>query len=369
MPITILAPRGTPSHHKPSRYAAAADSDSDSDGGADIEGDVPMRPAKRSRGDNYEIVTPVDEVRPLFPRPTPFPFTMASSTHMLRNRITQTDKRNRGHGTYITPTTTEIVSSVAGTVTRTNKLLSVRPLRARYTPEIGDLVVGRIVEVQAKRWRVDVGSSQLAILQISAINLPGGILRKRTDTDELQIRSFFAEGDLVVAEVQQLHQDGAASLHTRSLKYGKLRNGVFVAVTGTGGGGGVVRAKRQQWVMDAARGASKVHVTLGVNGFIWISKHVESDVPESVGLNRMEESVSANVYSSQNDRIDNETMREIARIRSVILALVENGLRVEEDMVVRGYKEAVEMGLESVEDDIYLGGERGKRLAEALLRE
>ena len=36
-----------------------------------------------------------------------------------------------------------IVSSVAGTVTRTNKLLSVRPLRARYTPEIGDLVVER----------------------------------------------------------------------------------------------------------------------------------------------------------------------------------------------------------------------------------
>ncbi|TIC91843.1 Exosome complex component rrp4 [Colletotrichum higginsianum] len=324
MPITILAPRGTSSHHKPARYTAAADSDSDSDGGADIEGDIPMRPAKRARGDNYDIVTP-GEI------------------------ITDDPQWMRGHGTYITPTTTEIVSSVAGT--------------------IGDLVVGRIVEVQAKRWRVDVGSSQLAILQISAINLPGGILRKRTDTDELQIRSFFAEGDLVVAEVQQLHQDGAASLHTRSLKYGKLRNGVFVAVTGTGGGGGVVRAKRQQWVMDAARGASKVHVTLGVNGFIWISKHVESDVPESVGLNRMEESVSANVYSSQNDRIDHETMREVARIRSVILALVENGLRVDEDMVVRGYKEAVDMGLESVEDDIYLGGERGKRLAEALLRE
>ncbi|KAK1504746.1 exosome complex exonuclease RRP4 [Colletotrichum tamarilloi] len=347
MPITILAPRGTPSHHKP--YAAAgagaADSDSDSDGGADIEGDISMRPAKRSRGDNYEIVTP-GEI------------------------ITDDPQWMRGHGTYITQNTTDIVSSVAGTVTRTNKLLSVRPLRARYTPEIGDLVVGRIVEVQAKRWRVDVGSSQLAILQISAINLPGGILRKRTDTDELQIRSFFAEGDLVVAEVQQLHQDGAASLHTRSLKYGKLRNGVFVAVTGTGGGGGVVRAKRQQWVMDAAHGAAKVHVTLGVNGFIWISKHVESDAgAESVGLNRMEESVSANVYSSQNDKIDDETMREVARIRSVILALVENGLRVDEDMVVRGYKVAVDMGLESIEDDIYLGGERGKRLAEALLRE
>ena len=280
---------------------------------------------------------------------------------------TQVTNPTSGHGTYVPTDSSAITSSLAGTLTKTNKLLSVRPLRARYTPEIGDLVVGRIVEVQAKRWRVDVAASQLAILQISAINLPGGILRKRTETDELQIRSFFAEGDLVVAEVQQLHQDGAASLHTRSLKYGKLRNGVFVSVSGTGGGAGVVRARRQVWTMDAANAAGQIDVLLGVNGYIWISKHVESDVAaEAAGINRMEESVSSKVYSSQNDSIDVPTMREIARLRSVILALVENGLRVDEDMVTRGYNEAVEMGRESVEDDLYLGGERGKRLAAVL---
>ena len=274
---------------------------------------------------------------------------------------------NSGHGTYIQPGSTDITSSLAGTLTKTNKLLSVRPLRARYTPEIGDLVVGRIVEVQAKRWRVDVAASQLAILQISAINLPGGILRKRTETDELQIRSFFAEGDLLVAEVQQLHQDGAASLHTRSLRYGKLRNGVFAAVSGTGGGGGVVRSKRQLWTMDVENAGGQVDVLLGVNGYIWISKHIEEETPaEAAGINRMEESVSSKAYSSQNDRMEVATMREIARIRSVILALVENGLKVDEDMVKRGYAEAVEMSRESADDDLYYGGDKGKRLAAAL---
>ncbi|KAG8427980.1 Exosome complex component rrp4 [Metarhizium acridum] len=273
----------------------------------------------------------------------------------------------RGHGTYLPASTQSITSSLAGTLTKTNKLLSVRPLRARYTPEIGDLVVGRITEVQAKRWRVDVAASQLAILQISAINLPGGILRKRTETDELQIRSFFSEGDLVVAEVQQLHQDGAASLHTRSLKYGKLRNGVFVSVSGTGGGGGVVRSKRQVWTMEGANAAGKIDVLLGVNGYIWISKHVDSEVAaEAAGINRMEESVSSRVYSSQNDDIDVATMREIARVRSVILALVENGVRVDEDMVGRGYMEAVEMAREDESDDLYLGGDKGARLAAIL---
>ncbi|KAJ6780342.1 hypothetical protein PWT90_08079 [Aphanocladium album] len=351
MPITILRPQPAAQP----RPAAAIDSDydsSDSEGGVDVQGDVPMRSAKRRR-------TIVDED--------------AEADEILTpgSIITSNPQWMRGHGTYVPNGSTSITSSLAGTLTKTNKLLSVRPLRARYTPEIGDLVVGRIVEVQAKRWRVDVAASQLAILQISAINLPGGILRKRTETDELQIRSFFAEGDLVVAEVQQLHQDGAASLHTRSLKYGKLRNGVFVSVSGTGGGAGVVRAKRQVWTMEPTTGGSggaapahKIDVLLGVNGYIWISRHVESDVAaEAAGVNRMEETVSSKVYSSQNDAIDVATMREIARIRSVILALVENGLRVDEDTVTKGYHEAVELGRETADDDLYLGGERGRRFA------
>ena len=61
------------------------------------------------------------------------------------------DSSSRGHGTYVSSESTSIVATVAGTIQKTNKLLSVRPLRARYTPEIGDLVVGRIVEVCTAR--------------------------------------------------------------------------------------------------------------------------------------------------------------------------------------------------------------------------
>ena len=38
------------------------------------------------------------------------------------------------------------------------------------------------------------------------------------------MRNFFEEGDLLVAEVQAFFADGAMSLHTRSLKYGKVRS-------------------------------------------------------------------------------------------------------------------------------------------------
>lgn len=36
------------------------------------------------------------------------------------------------------------------------------------------------------------------------------------------MRTFFEEGDLLVAEVQAFFSDGAMSLHTRSLRYGKV---------------------------------------------------------------------------------------------------------------------------------------------------
>ena len=46
--------------------------------------------------------------------------------------------------------------------------------------------------------------------------------RRKLESDELQMRGFFEEGDLLVAEVQAFFSDGAISLHTRSLRYGKV---------------------------------------------------------------------------------------------------------------------------------------------------
>jgi exosome complex component RRP4 len=57
---------------------------------------------------------------------------------------------------------------------------------------------------------------------LSSVNLPGGVQRRKLESDELQMRTFFAESDMLVAEVQQFFHDGAISLHTRSLKYGKV---------------------------------------------------------------------------------------------------------------------------------------------------
>lgn len=282
----------------------------------------------------------------------------------------------RGHGTYLLPPTT-ITSSLLGTITKTNKLLSVTPLRSRYTPEIGDLVIGRISEVQAKRWKVDIASHQHAALLLSSINLPGGILRKRTSTDELQIRNFFSEGDLVVAEVQSLFQDGSASLHTRSLRFGKLRNGMLVTVPSKSVG----RSKVHVVTISTARGGGEVDVVLGVNGMVWIAKKkvLETKAPATPGqqgggagapglgagavsITRLEEEASMALYSNENDEIAVQTRREIGRIAGVVRALSRAGVKVEEETLRAVYEAAVEV--EEMEGEGTLEGERGRRCVE-----
>ena len=54
-----------------------------------------------------------------------------------------------------------------------NKLISVQPIKNRYDGEVGDVVVGRITEVQQKRWKVDTNSRLDSVLLLSSVDLPG----------------------------------------------------------------------------------------------------------------------------------------------------------------------------------------------------
>ena len=74
---------------------------------------------------------------------------------------------------------------MVGVVERVNKPISVTPVKTRYNGEIGDVVVRRIVEVQQKRWKVDINSRLFAVLMLSSVNLPRVELRRGSAEEEL----------------------------------------------------------------------------------------------------------------------------------------------------------------------------------------
>merc|ERR1712112_585891 len=209
-----------------------------------------------------------------------------------------------------------LYASVAGLVERVNKLISVTPLKTRYNGEIGDVVVGRIVEVQQKRWKVDTNSRLDSALLLSSVNLPGGELRRRSAEDELMMRRYLEEGDLISAEVQNIFNDGSLSLHTRSLKYGKLGQGVLLKVSPS------LVKRRKTHFHTLPFGAS---IILGNNGFIWIYQTGGGD-DDGGG------------FTSDLSIVQHGEREVMARLRNVVLALANNGTMLWDTSIIYGYE-------------------------------
>lgn len=214
---------------------------------------------------------------------------------------------------------------MAGNIEQVNKLVLVKPFKSRYNGEIGDVVVGRITGLFEKRWVVDIKARQEARLLLSSINLPGGVQRRKSESDERAMRSFFTEGDMLSAEVHSFSQDGSASLHTRSIEYGKLRNGALVVVPSAQ----IKRSKSHFLTLSCG-----VDVVLGVNGYIWVSKHTEI-APEMA--NQPE-----GLYSNENSVISDAERETIARVCNCIAVLGRQGCQVHETSIAYAFEASLD---------------------------
>ena len=110
------------------------------------------------------------------------------------------------------------------------------------------------------------------------------------------MRQFLSEGDLVVAEIQLFAADGAASLHTRNNKFGKLRSGSLVVVAPS-----LIRRMKSHFYSFSFG----VHVTLGMNGYIWISPSKEQKTEDGkIERTSLMDVDEKELYSNQNEVLD-----------------------------------------------------------------
>lgn len=248
----------------------------------------------------------------------------------------------QGHGVYAREDGS-LVASVAGIVERVNRLVSVRPMNARYTGEVGDVVVGRVREVGTKRWKIDINARQDAVLMLSSVNLSGGVQRRRTTEDQMNMRAYFAEDDLISADVHSIYADGAVSLHARSLKYGKLQNGDFVTVPPA-----LVKRLKQHFVALPCG----VDVILGTNGFIWLSETVpDAEARAAIDTEGADaglaEAVEARRRYLATRHVSAEARLKIARVRNAVSALGALYVAVTPTTIMDVYEASMEMRLEA----------------------
>ena len=141
----------------------------------------------------------------------------------------------------------------------------------------------------------------------------------------MAMRLYLKEGDIISAEVQNIFEDGALGLHTRSLKYGKLGQGVLIRVSPS------LIERRKNHFHKLPIG---VNMILGNNGFIWISQ-IAAEGTESGGHVIDFSDIPLN---------ERETM---ARLRNCTLALAQHKVMLHDTSVVNAFEISIQMGYQS----------------------
>lgn len=261
--------------------------------------------------------------------------------------VTQDSSFMRGHGTYVA--NSSLVSCMAGVVEPVNRLVSVKSPRSRYMGEIGDVVIGRILEVQVqqKKWKVQTGHKLNSTLLMSSINLPGGELRRKTEEDERMMRSYFVEGDLISAEVQSILSDGSLSLHTRNLRYGKLGQGILTIVPPA------LIMRRKTHFHNLPCGAQ---VILGNNGYVWVSRAVATG-SETGG------------FVVDREKVSLTERQTICRLANCIQALAHHSIVLQDTSITYAFDESLEYPIDHLlhkKESLSLANRTRQRIALAL---
>jgi len=223
-----------------------------------------------------------------------------------------------GWGTYSSEG--KIISAVAGTIQTIDKLINVCIKNNPYRPEQGDVVIGRIISVEQKNWKVNINSSRDAVLNIVNINLPQGEQRRRNEEDLNMMKSFFSENDLLSGEVLSVHSDGGVTLQTRNMKYGKLKDGILINVNPN-----LIKKMRIHFLELV----NNVKCILGKNGLVWVyfstiklnTEYFTDDENKINELNKKEE-------------INKNIALLIILIREIVISLNKHKVQIEKGSIL-----------------------------------
>jgi exosome complex component RRP4 len=137
--------------------------------------------------------------------------------------------------------------------------IHVIPLRGCYVPNVGDLVVGKVVNASLFKWVVDINSPYLAELPISEAT------RRRVDPRRFDLSKIYAIGDVIKAEVIAFDRTKNPTLTTKGVGLGKVREGRIVRMSPMK----VPRLiGRKGSMINMIKRELNCYITVGQNGFI-----------------------------------------------------------------------------------------------------
>lgn len=199
----------------------------------------------------------------------------------------------------------KVYSSMIGLSNNVGRNVYVVALKGAYIPKVGDLVIGKVVEMRLGSWSVDINSPYNAVLLTSeALDRPFNS-RKEDMSRILDI------GDLILAKVISFDRTRGPMLTIRESGLGKIVHGTIVEMTPSK----IPRLiGRRGSMINMLKRETGCNITIGQNGLILVSgKNPKSEAFTMRIIRKIEEEAHT---SGLTDRISELIRKEKSEINA-----------------------------------------------------
>ncbi|MCL2115184.1 MAG: exosome complex RNA-binding protein Rrp4 [Methanobrevibacter sp.] len=157
-----------------------------------------------------------------------------------------------------------ICSSLMGLVSLRNNKISVIPLKSKYIPKKGDVVIGEIEDIRFSMWGVNINSPYSGILPASEV----------FGREKKELSRVFKIGDVLFLRVVDVDEVKKVKLGLKGRGMGKFKNGILVDITPTK----VPRLIGKKGSMiNMIKDKTRCKIVVGQNGLVWVKGDVDME--------------------------------------------------------------------------------------------
>jgi len=170
-----------------------------------------------------------------------------------------------GKGTYRIDE--KIVAKRLGMVVIEGKVIKLVPLSGVYIPKYNDRVIGRVVDVLMSGWRLNLNCPYEAVMGLK--DATSEFIPRNAD-----LTQFFGIGDYVVCKISKVTSQKLVDVTMRGPGLRKMQDGRAVSVNPHK----VPRIIGKEGSMvSMLKNATGCNITVGQNGWIWVSGTPEQE--------------------------------------------------------------------------------------------
>ena len=174
---------------------------------------------------------------------------------VIPGQVLSDDEYYSGRGTF--KEEGKVCSSLLGRVSLRNKNIRVVPLKSKYVPKKGDVVIGKVSDVRFSMWDIDINSPYSGILP--AFEVFG---REKKDLNKV-----FDVGDVLFLRVIDVDEIKKAKLGLKGRGMGKFKGGIIVEISPTK----VPRLIGKKGSMiNMIKEKTGCKIVVGQNGLVWV---------------------------------------------------------------------------------------------------